>query len=291
MTAALILAAGVGSRLMPFTDATPKPFLPLGDGSIFGRIVSQVEEAEPSANIFANLHHRPDVAEQRMEAEGLRAKVTARIETKLRGPAGSLLTFRDELVHEDIVVVVSGDVVFEGSLWGLLDSHRASGARMTVATAEVLDGDRFGVFKLDNNSRPVDLVEKPNWAKNVRSTVSAGMYVLDASLLTQVPMNQEWDFGAHWIPHLIRQEPVNLWPLDGSWDDVGSIHTYHRVAREYTTFDAQVDGAYFPGVQFAGRNHVSRDACIGAGAVLRDCVILPGAKVPDNMKIANAVIG
>lgn len=291
MTGVLILAAGAGTRLRPFTSDTPKPFLPLGDGTIVSKIVGQIREADACPRIFANLHHLPEVAKKSIEMQGLGKLVTTRFEPNLRGPAGSLLTFRDELAAEDLIVVVSGDVVFNGSLAKMIDSHRASGARMTVATAEVFDGHRFGVFRFDADKRVVDLVEKPTWATNVTSTVSAGMYVLHPSLMGEIPPEQEWDFGAHWIPRLLKQERVNLWPIDGSWDDVGSIQTYHRVALEHTTFTPQGQGARFPGVKFAGRNHLSQDVSIGPGSSISDCVFLPGATLPERTLIANAVIG
>jgi NDP-sugar pyrophosphorylase family protein len=291
VTAALILAAGVGSRLRPISDRIPKPFLPLGDGTIFGRIVKQIDAAFPGIPIYANLHHQPSAARTILDAEGLADRVITRVEQVLRGPAGSLLTFRDELAREDAVIVLSGDVVFDGDLRAMLTSHHTSRARVTVATADVTDGDRFGVFLKDEHGQPVDLVEKPSWARGVRSTVSAGMYILDGSLLAQVPPDRPWDFGADWLPELLRRESVNLWPIDGGWDDVGSVRTYHETALQHTTLDASFCAATYPDVELLGRNHISAGVRIGAGSVLRDCVLLPGARLPECTNIANAVIG
>lgn len=291
MTAALILAAGVGSRLRPISDRIPKPFLPLGDETIFGRIVGQVEAACPNAPIYANLYHQPETAQEILDAEGLGDRVLTRVEPALLGPAGSLLTFSDELAREDAVIVLSGDVVFDGDLRAMLASHHSSRARMTVATAQVTDGDRFGVFVNDENDAPVGLVEKPIWARGTLSTVSAGMYIIEAALLAQIPSNRQWDFGADWIPELLRTEPVNLWAIDGEWDDVGSIQTYHEAALRHTTLLPTSSVDAYPDVEFLGRNHVSADVRIGAGSVLRDCVLLPGARLPAHTKIANAVIG
>lgn len=287
MTAVLILAAGTGSRLMPITQKIPKPFLPFQDTTIFGRIFHQVKTKLPDCKIYSNLFHLPQVALQILEKDSLLDKVNIKVEDRLKGTAGSVLTFRKEFLSEGEIIIISGDIVFDFSLEEMLESHRKSRARITVATTKVFDGDRFGVFIRNECGTIVDFIEKPSFAKGKIYDVSAGIYIIDSLLISEIPSSEVWDFGSDWIPRLIKNESINLYNIDGFWADLGDIDIYHKLVLEYSTIGTH----NYSNISLEGKNYIGQGATIGDGVYLRDCVVLPTAKIDDNTCLANAVIG
>ncbi|MER5769759.1 NDP-sugar synthase [Streptomyces sp. NPDC001985] len=295
----LILAAGAGSRLHPLTLRHPKPLLPLGDSTILGRLVSQVAEL-PLKRVLCNLHHRAEAAQEYFENTELALPVETRVEEAPRGPSGSMHTFHDELAATDLVVVLSGDLYLRGDLTELVRAHQESGALLTVLATEVDDGSRFGVFQLDQEGRPVDLVEKPDWARNRRSWVSGGAYCVDPSLLAEIPADRPHDFGADLIPALLaRGAPVTLVPWLGRWDDLGTVEAYRSAVLDDLADPADrgrpvthvSPGAVVrPGAEFTGRVYIGPGAEVGAGARLHETVLLPGARVAPGTVVAGGCL-
>lgn len=295
----LILAAGAGNRLRPLTSRLPKPLLPLGDSTIIGRLVSQVDACGlPISRILCNLHHKAHAAEKYFADAPLPLPVTTRVEDKPRGPAGSMHTFHDELAAAEIALVISGDIYLHGDLTALVRRHRESRALLTVLAVPVDDGSPFGVFALDPSGAPVDLVEKPAWARHRRSWVSGGIYCVDPALLARIPVEGEYDFGAHLIPTLLTERaPVAILPWLGRWSDLGTIEAYRSAVLDdligsgrgpcFVAGTARVD----PTANLSGRVYVGADAIIGARAWVHDAVVLPGASVPPGAIVAGGCVG
>jgi NDP-sugar pyrophosphorylase family protein len=292
MIEVLILAAGVGSRLDPLTRTLPKPALPLGDSTIVGQLVAKARKLGITS-LRSNLHHRPEhmSAALREAADGLR--VDARREPVLTGPAGALHAFDDVLGTAEAIVVVSGDVSFDDDLAPMVTAHLESGAMLTVATAEVLDGHRFGVFQLDPSGTPTGFVEKPAWARDRPHRVSAGVYVVAPSLLGRIPHDTVYDFGADLIPALIHEPGALLThSLQGHWDDLGDVATYRKAAlRHASPTIVHPTASIHPTAELRGVVHIAPGARIGAHAVVRDSVVLPGAVIPPHQLVCDAVIG
>ncbi|NYV75838.1 nucleotidyltransferase family protein [Streptomyces sp. UH6] len=293
----LILGAGAGSRLMPLTARLPKPLLPLGPTTILGRLVDQVAPLG-ARRILCNLHHHAEAAEDYFARADLALPVVTRREDRLRGPAGAMLTFEDELTAADTVLVVSGDLYLgDGALAELVRRHHESGSDLSVLAVEVDDGSRFGVFRLDDGGRPTALDEKPAWAAGRRSWVSGGAYCLRPELLKRVPTEGLYDFGAHLIPELLAERAaVGLVPWLGRWDDLGTTDSYRRAVLDDLA-PAGGDARHVaptarvhPSALLTGRVLVADDAVVGAGARLHDTVVLPGATVPDHTTVADGCV-
>ncbi|MFF5438575.1 sugar phosphate nucleotidyltransferase [Streptomyces achromogenes] len=296
----LILSAGAGSRLMPLTARLPKPLLPLGPTTVLGRLVGQVAPLGPR-RVLCNLHHHAAAAEQYFAHADLALPVVSRREDRLRGPAGSMLTFQDELAAADTVLVVSGDLYLgDGALAELTRRHQESGSDLSVLAVEVDDGSRFGVFRFDDGGRAVALEEKPAWAAGRRSWVSGGAYCLSPELLKRVPADGLYDFGAHLIPELLAERAaVCVVPWLGRWDDLGTTGSYRRAVLDDLASRAPGGGdaghvaptaRVHPTARLTGRVLVADRAVVGAGARLHDTVVLPGATVPDHTTVVDGCV-
>ncbi|GAB3443077.1 hypothetical protein GCM10027570_10840 [Streptomonospora sediminis] len=290
----LILAAGAGRRLHPLTRRLPKPLLPIGDTSVLGRLVGQVADL-PLDRVLCNLHFRAEAAQRELSAGDYALPVHTRIEPAPRGPAGSLHTFASEAASAEAVLVVSGDLYLgDGALAELARRHRETGALLSVLAVEVDDGSHFGVFRISDQGTALGLAEKPGWAANRRSWVSGGAYCVDPALLERIPTDREYDFGAHLIPALLEERaPVTVVPWLGAWSDLGTPAAYRDavlrgVGGPGTDAVHLAPGAeVHPTARLSGRVYFGAGATAGAGADIRDAVILPGARVPDGAAVVD----
>ncbi|HWM06909.1 MAG TPA: NDP-sugar synthase [Actinophytocola sp.] len=310
-TVGVALAAGVGSRLAPLTDHTPKPLLPLLDRPLLVHLLEQLAGAG-AEHLYVNLHHHAEQVAGVLDRTELPVDVTYRREPVLTGPAGALALFVDELTRADEILVVSGDVVLGEELPALLATHRRRGAELTFGVVRTTEARRFGVLDLDGDGRVVRAREKPDVPDHETHWISAGVYCLAPELvgwlvdeLTRVP---SLDYARHLAPDLLaRGRAVFGHPLAGYWRDVGTPQAY-RAANVDAAMGAvagvrpRESSRHGAGIVVADTAVLGDDvrltapAVIGAGAVVgdrcqvADSVLLPGARLPADTFLVSGLL-
>ncbi|MFE2296913.1 sugar phosphate nucleotidyltransferase [Streptomyces sp. NPDC059445] len=302
----VVLAAGHGSRLRPLTSRWPKPLLPLGADTLLDRLARQARAAG-AGRVVCNAHHRAEdmVEHCRLHPGRAGGPVEVRVEPELRGPAGTLHTFAEEIRDSGRAVVLSGDLRTGGGLPRFVAAHEASGALLSVALVHVPDGSRYGVFEFDEDGAVARVEEKPAWAAGRPSWVSAGIYCVEPEVLSFIPQDRPFDFAADLVPALLAAgQPVNCVAWAGAWDDLGTPSAYRaavlhevRAAGGEPTEDGGVclrdpSAVVEEGAALYGDVYLGAGVRVGAGAQVRDCVLLPGARLaPGGLAVETVLAG
>lgn len=305
---AMIMAAGVGSRLMPLTIDIPKPMIPMANQPLMKNIVNLL--AEHGFNqLIANLHyHAPVIAGY--FGNGSRAGVSMLYsrEDELLGTAGGVKNC--EWFLDDTFVVVSGDALTDVDLTALVKTHREKGALATIAVKEVEEVEHFGVVISDENGKIKRFQEKPRPEEALSHEANTGIYVFEPEVFKYIPTRQFYDFGKQVFPHLVKAAaPFYAVPIEDYWCDVGNIDTYRqahcdilqgRVKVKVRGMRRDYPGARVllgentrieEGVQFHGDVVVGADCHIKTGAVLENCVIWDQALIKEQAALRNCVLG
>jgi mannose-1-phosphate guanylyltransferase len=224
---ALILAAGLGTRLLPFTFDRPKPMLPVGGRPLLEHTLGLLR-AHGVRQIAINLHHHAEVIAQYFgDGSSLALMLVYSREDRLLGTAGAakkLEAFLDEPFY-----VIYGDVLTDVDLSRLAAWHRDHGAALSLALYRVEDPSRAGIVEVDASGRVRRFVEKPPPSEVFSELASTGILVAEPEILRGVPRDTFCDFGQHLIPWLLeRQEPVYGCLADGYVLDIGSPERYQQ---------------------------------------------------------------
>ncbi|MFQ5349648.1 MAG: NDP-sugar synthase, partial [Thermoanaerobaculia bacterium] len=140
---AVVLAAGLGTRLRPLTGTRPKPALPVAGVPVAGRTLALLALAGCEA-AAVNLHHL---------GERLRAVLGESVEgmpliyseeREIQGTLGALWPLRDFCAAADVLLVVNGDSLCRWPLKRLLRAHRRGGAAATLLLSARADPAGFG---------------------------------------------------------------------------------------------------------------------------------------------------
>ena len=105
---AIVLAAGLGTRLRPLTCAAPKPLLPVWGESMLARIIERLRKLG-ATDIVVNCHYLHEQVEAWCAANGCRAAY----EPEILGTGGVLNPLR-EWIGQNPFYLVNGDIVVEG---------------------------------------------------------------------------------------------------------------------------------------------------------------------------------
>jgi mannose-1-phosphate guanylyltransferase len=225
---AFLLAAGLGSRLRPITDTTPKCMLPIGDRPLLDIWLDEFDRAGVD-EVLVNLHYLPDVVKDHIAARTAPPKVSTVFEPELLGSAGTLLANRWWVDGEEMFLACYADNLTDFDLRSLIDAHAA---RDTIATLTVFHSERpsaGGVVELDATGRVTGFVEKP--AHPVSDLTNAGMYAFRPSVLDEIRDKRPSDIGYDLLPRLVGRAWAVL--VEGYFRDIGTAEAYRRAREEW----------------------------------------------------------
>jgi len=204
---AFLLAAGLGTRLRPITDSTPKCMLRIGDRPLLDIWLDALAKAGVH-EVLVNLHHLAPVARSHLAARSGPPAVRTVEEQELLGSAGTLLANRRFVDGEEMFLAVNADNLTDFDLGVLVDAHRAGGAIATLSLFRALRPSECGIVDVEDG-RVVGYVEKP--ADPPSDLANAGMYAFHPSVLELIAGSPPKDIGYDLLPRLVgRARAVTL---------------------------------------------------------------------------------
>jgi mannose-1-phosphate guanylyltransferase len=286
---AVVLAAGVGSRLDPLTKQLPKPLVPLANKPVMEHILNLLKRHGVKRTV-SNLHYLPDKVKNYFgKGTAFGIDMNFVYEAELTGDAGGVRACR-EYIDDDTFLVVMGDLITDLDLTYVVNQHKEHGALATIALKQVKDVERFGVAVLNNEGFIQGFQEKPARAEAISNLASTGVYVLDKKIFEHVPKEGPVGFGRNLFPYLISKGlPVLGVEIWGYWSDIGTIDQYRSSSLHALEglIDLQISGDAF------------KHGWIGHGSEIGENVIIDGAvllgsnsRIEDDVRIKGyAIIG
>jgi mannose-1-phosphate guanylyltransferase len=305
---AMVLAAGLGTRLRPLTYEIPKPMVPVLDRPVMAHIVDLCRR-QGFDQLIANLHYFPDTIR-----DYFGDSIEYRFEEELLGTAGGVRNVRD-FFGDDPVVVISGDALSDIDLNKLVERHRSAGGIGTLTVKRVEDTREYGVVLHDSDGRISGFQEKPHPDEALSDLGNCGIYCFSPEIFDYFPETEFVDWANDVFPVLLDNDvPFYIHEINEYWNDVGSLDELRS-----GTFDAlegrlhiEVPEAGTPlpddcdaqgpvwvgrdcqigsGLKLMGPVVIGDGSRIGDGAALRDTIVFPGTTVGDNQIVIGAIYG
>ena len=282
------MAAGLGTRLMPLTELTSKPTVPVANHPIMEYIV-RLLAAHGVTDLAANLHYHPDEIRGHF-GDGTAFGVHLRyaFELELSGTAGGVGQFRDFL-SDGTFLVMSGDALTDIDLTAFLAAHAERGGICTMAVKSVDDPSLYGVVVHDDRDQVVGFQEKPDRAEALSNLCNCGIYALESRIFDYIPAGEFVDFAKDVFPALMAAgEQFHVWRVDSYWNDVGSLDVYRQ--SNYDVLSGAVD-VELPGRETSSGIRVAEGTEIAAEAVLVPPVLLgSGCRVGAGARLVGPVV-
>ncbi len=224
---AFLLAAGLGTRLRPITDTTPKCMLVIDDRPLLD-IWLDAFAAAGVDEVLINLHHLPEVVSRHLAARTAPPLVRTVFEPALLGSAGTLLANRAWVEDEPFFLACNADNLTDFDLRSLIDAQSEHGPIATMAVFHSENPSSGGVVELDASGTIVGFVEKP--IEPVSDLTNAGMYAFSPSVLDEIKTTPA-DIGYDLLPRLVDR--ARAVPVEGYFRDVGTAEAYRRAREEW----------------------------------------------------------
>lgn len=236
---ALLLAGGMGTRLRPITDATPKCLVPIAGRPLVDYWLDALERAGIDEVMINTHHHREQVLrhiERRNAAGGLR--ITEAYEPELLGSAGTVHANRAWMDDADECLLVYADNLSTVDLAELLAFHRGHDDPLTMAVFHTPHPSQCGIAALDEEGRVIEFVEKPERPKS--DLANAGLYVASAAAWREIADLDAFDLGFDVLPAFVGR--MRGWVFDGYHRDIGTLPALERARSDAATLFAAPEG-------------------------------------------------
>jgi NDP-sugar pyrophosphorylase family protein len=234
---AFILAAGLGTRLRSLGLDLPKVMVPVGGKPLLEHHL-ELFKRQGIREFVVNLHYLPEkITGYFGDGSKFGVKITYSPEPELLGTAGGVKKMERELL-DGTFLVFYGDNLVRVDFAPLIEFHRARKAVATVALFASTEPWTGGVVETDVNGRVLRFVEKPDPKQVSTNLISAGIFVLEPSVLGTIPAEQFYDFGKDVFPKLLTDgRPVYAMQPEAYIQDVG---TPERLAKAQHDFEQGV---------------------------------------------------
>lgn len=223
--AALVMAGGRGLRLRPLTSHCPKPLLPVGGRPILELIIERLVACGFDDLLVATGYRSRMIEDRLQDGAHMGAAIRYLREERPLGTAGALARLPEDVAGD--LLVLNGDILTTLDFAGMLESHQAGGADLTLAVRELRQRLEYGAVRL-KDEWVVGIDEKP-----VRvELVNAGIYVVGERMRQLVPKSGRSDMTDLVRWGLDEGRRVRSYPLREFWLDVGRPADYERANRE-----------------------------------------------------------
>ncbi|MDQ1339860.1 MAG: hypothetical protein QG567_1015 [Campylobacterota bacterium] len=222
----ILMVGGLGTRLRPLTENTPKPMLKVGNKPILQTIVEKFAEYG-YANIVMCVNYKSHIIQDYFgDGSAFGVKIEYVLEEQRMGTAGALSLLTEKPTEP--FFVMNGDLLTNVNFEHLHNYHISSNSMGTMCVREYDFQVPYGVVNIEN-SKILSIEEKPVH----KFFVSAGIYMLSPEVLQYIPQNKFYDMPTLFEKLISENKNAVSFPLREYWLDIGRIEEYKKANDEY----------------------------------------------------------
>lgn len=303
---AVILAAGEGVRLRPFTYTCPKHLIPVGGKPLLEHLLTALRDGGLGEALLI-VHHKADMIQDHFgDGARLGMKIEYAVQPKILGTADAASVAEDYIT--DSFLLVYGDLLITSDVVGKIqEAHKRKQSSATLSVVSVEHPERYGVVSIDGD-HVVNIVEKPAAEAALDRPVNAGIYVFSTEIFRTIEQTGRSQRGEREITDSIRllvDEKKSVTAVEiprEEWLDIGRpwdlLEANERVLNR---MEPRVEGLVEDGVHLIGSVTVREEARVRSGAYIEgpvfigkgsdvgpNCYIRPCTTLGNNVRIGNA---
>ena len=273
---ALVLSAGLGTRLDPLTRLLAKPAVPLGDRTLIEHVLAWLRQ-HGVRDVVVNLHHRPATVTAVL-GDGAHLGLSVRYswEQPLLGSAGGPRRALPLLASEH-VLIVNGDTLSNLDLGEMIEAHHQSGADVTMAVIPNTAPDRYNGVLLDDD-RVTGFVPRGHAHG---SWHFVGVQIARSRVFASLPDDVPSETVAGLYRDIVANAPGRIrgWRANSTFLDVGTPYDYLRAAQSAAATPAsRMTTVIWP------------SATVSLDARIDECVVIGEVHIPAGFSSSRAVL-
>lgn len=222
----VLMAGGLGRRLMPHTADCPKPLLPLAGKPILEHIITKFRD-QGYKRFYISINYLGHMIEDYFgTGENWGVEISYLRENMRLGTGGALDLLPNNMQFP--FLVMNGDLITEMDFDDVVRNHIEEGAAATMCVREYMTSIPFGVVNFHGNTY-LDVDEKPTYTHHI----NAGIYCLSRDALENIPSGEFYDMPTLFEDLTTKQHPCGVHVMRDSWIDIGNPREYESAQSRF----------------------------------------------------------
>jgi len=233
-TKAVLLGAGIGSRLRPLTSAVPKCLVPIAGRPLLDYWLEQIIAANIS-EVLLNTHYLASLVREYIKKvnAGGKLRLIESYESQLLGSSGTITANPHFADGADQIIIIYADNFSKLNIQNILAFHRQHDDPITMMLWNAPNPQACGIAELDAQNRIIGFEEKPQHP--VSDLANAGLYVFDTKVYQQIAAMNAFDLGFEVLPKFVGK--MRGWVFHGYHRDIGTYDAYLQAQRDAVEFE------------------------------------------------------
>ncbi|MEQ1908097.1 MAG: sugar phosphate nucleotidyltransferase [Vicinamibacterales bacterium] len=289
---ALLLSAGLGTRLRPLTRVRAKPAIPVAGTPMARRIIAWLAGAGIT-DVVLNVHHLPETIAAAV-GDGRDLRVRARYsweQPNVLGSAGGIRQALD-IIGQETFLVVNGDTLTDLDLAPLVAEHQSGQALITMAVVPNREPGRYSGLTLSSDGAVLGVEPRGSTAASYHFI---GVQVANASAFAGIQAGRVVNSVGDLYDHLIRATPgcVRAHICNACFWDIGTVADYWSTSHAFARLEEAHPTTRPPSMGDGARlidSIVWNDVVLGEGCVVDRCIVTDAVRVPLGTRYSNMIL-
>ena len=304
---AMVMSAGVGSRLDPITKAVPKPLVPVANKPVMDILFEKLVSIGVK-DVICNTYYLADKIIARYKYNDLGINFNYIKESSLSGTAGGVKKCQFFFDEGQPFIVLSADGLTNADIKKGIEIHNKSNAIATIGIKQIPmeEISHFGVVVTDENGYITEFQEKPSIEEAKSNFINTGIYIFNYEIFNYIPPDTFYDFAKNVFPVLLKEHAINTFTVDEYWSDIGTVEQYKQSTKDlfegrcifnHDKITSTSTGAYISAstsidnsIKFIGNSTIGCNVKIGKNTIIENSIIWDNVTIDDNIHISNSII-
>jgi dTDP-glucose pyrophosphorylase len=224
---AVVMAGGLGKRLMPLTRNVPKPLLKIGGKPIIEHVITQIADYGVE-HFYVTVNYKSEMVKDHLkDGSQLGVKIRYLDEEKQLGTIGAVSLLKEHTI-EFPFIVINGDILTRVNFHKLLEEHKKNGTPLTVCVTNYHYDVSYGVIDV-HKDKVAGISEKPEYD----FFINAGIYCMSPELIDFIPADTYHDINTLINLLLSKKIPIGTFVVDEYWRDIGNLEDFYGARSDF----------------------------------------------------------
>jgi len=296
MAVGILLVGGFGTRLLPLTNKTPKPMLPIANLPVTEHQLLAAKAAGITKVVLATAYLAETFTPYFGDGSKWGIELKYALESKPLGTGGAIRNAAElilsEISENEPIVVFNGDVLSRHDLAAQIQLHKSSSAAATLHLVSVEDARPYGCVPFDESGRVTDFLEKME--NPITNTINAGCYVFSPQVIKEIELGKVVSVEREVFPELLKRGRVVQAFVDNSyWLDMGTPKALLKGSQDYVgthEFIVGENSKISTSAKISGASAIGNNVTIGANVEISASIIRDGVTIAQGCKLENVFV-
>jgi mannose-1-phosphate guanylyltransferase len=296
MAVGILLVGGLGTRLLPLTNKTPKPMLPIANLPVTEHQLLAAKAAGITKVVLATAYLAETFTPYFGDGTKWGLELKYALESEPLGTGGAIRNAAElilsEISENEPIVVFNGDVLSQHDLAAQIKLHQNSSAAATLHLVNVEDARPYGCVPFDENGRVAAFLEKME--NPVTNSINAGCYVFSPQVIKEIELGKVVSVEREVFPELLKRGKVVQAFVDNSyWLDMGTPKALLKGSQDYVGSREYIVGEnskISSSAKISGASAIGKNVTIGENVEITSSIIRDGVTITEGCKLENVFV-